>query len=172
MLSILEKISAVLSGLNEQVGRAVSWLTTLLVLLFVYDVFMRYLFNSTAVWIGELEWHLFALVFLLAGGYAFKNDRHVRVDLFYQNFSPKKKAWINLLGGLLFLLPWSLVIIFNSYDYAWNSFMQGEGSPNPGGLPYRFFIKGSILVGFAFLFLQGIASVIDSILVIFVKRNS
>ena len=77
MFSFLEKISTALNGLNEQVGKAVSWLTTLLVLLFVYDVFMRYLFNSTAVWIGELEWHLFALIFLLGGGYAFKNDRHV-----------------------------------------------------------------------------------------------
>jgi len=157
--------------LNELVGRAVSFLTFGLVLLFVYDVFMRYLFNSTAVWIGELEWHLFALIFLLAGGYAFKNDRHVRVDLFYQNFSVKKKAWVNLLGSLLFLLPWSFVILMNSYGYMMNSYLQGEGSANPGGLPFRFIIKGAILVGFALVFLQGIANVIDSLLTIFGKKE-
>ena len=155
-----------LNALNENIGRAVSWLTFILVLLFVYDVMMRYLFNTTAVWIGEMEWHLFSLIFLLAGGYALKNDKHVRVDVFYQNFSPKRKAWVNLLGGLLFLLPWSYVVIYSSFNYASVSFGQMEGSPNPGGLPFRFLIKGSIFVGFIFLFLQGIATVVESFLII------
>ena len=86
------QLTGVLNSINETIGKLAAWLTTTLVVLFAYDVLMRYLFNQTSVWIGELEWHLFALLFLLSAGYAFKHDRHVRVDLFYTNFSKKKKA--------------------------------------------------------------------------------
>lgn len=168
----MEKIVKGLNSINEKVGRAVAWLTFLMVLLFVYDVMMRYLFNTTAVWIGEMEWHLFSLVFLLSGGYALKNDKHVRVDVFYQKFSERKKAWVNLIGGLLFLLPWCYFVITTSYLYASVSFMQMEGSANPGGLPYRFLIKGSILVGFVFLFLQGISTVVESLLIISGRKTN
>ncbi|MEZ5059746.1 MAG: TRAP transporter small permease subunit [Saprospiraceae bacterium] len=156
---------------NVVIGKAVSWLTLVLVLLFTYDVLTRYFFNFTKVWVSEMEWHLYALIFLLAAGYTLKEDRHVRVDLWYAKQTEIKKAWVNLIGGILFLLPWCSIIIWTSLDYASTSFLQNEGSPNPGGLPYRFIIKGAITVGFILVLLQGMAQIIQSAHLIFNNKT-
>lgn len=149
--------------INEWVGRATSWLTLVLVLVVCVDVTRRYLFQSSSVWVGELEWHLYALIFLFGAGYALKHDRHVRVDLFYAKYSPRDRHWTNLLGHLLFLVPWCILIIVTSYSYAQGSFAINEGSPNPNGLPYRFIIKFAITIGVGLLLLQAILQIIDSI---------
>ena len=81
----------------------------------------------------DLEWHLFALIFLLSAGYTLNQDRHVRVDLFYEKFSVKDKALTNFIGHFLFLIPWCLVVIYFSYGYALESFQVNEQSPEPGG---------------------------------------
>ena len=149
--------------LNETVGRAVSWLTTILVLLVCFDVIIRYIFNDTQAWIRELEWHLFALIFLLGAGYAFKHDRHVRVDVFYSNFTKREKAWVNLVGGLVLLLPWCLLITYYAFDFALLSYKIGETSPDPGGLPALYIIKFSVCIGILLLFLQGVSNIIESV---------
>ncbi len=105
----------------------------------------------------ELEWHLFGLIFLLGAGYAFRHDRHVRVDLFYAKFSAKDKALVNLFGGLILLIPWTAILIYVSFEYA--TIAIGEGSPDPGGLPARYIIKFAITAGMVLLFLQGLASI-------------
>lgn len=166
MVQLLKGLSAGIHRLNEWVGRGVSWLTTVLVILTCFDVITRYLFSDTSAWIMELEWHIFALIFLLGAGYAFRHDRHVRVDLFYADFSPRDQALVNLFGGILFLLPWSILVIYASYDYALISYKIGETSPDPGGLPARYAIKFAITLGAFLLMLQGIASLIDSALVL------
>ena len=160
------KLIHFLERIGELVGKSVSYLTTALMLLICYDVLTRYFFNSSQIWITELEIYFYSFVFLLGSAYAFKKDKHVRVDVFYTNYSPKKKAWVNLLGGLFLLLPWCLVVVIVSFDYAMNSFWIGEGSPQPGGLPALYILKFSIVIGFLLLFLQGVASVLKSILVI------
>jgi len=111
-----------------------------------------------------LEWHLFSMIFLLAAGYTLKHDKHVRVDLFYTNFSKKDKALVNLVGALLFLIPWCCLIIWVSYDYALGSYKILEGSPNPNGLPYRFVVKFAITIGASLLLLQALAMVADALL--------
>lgn len=161
-MEILTRIADGIDRLNEALGKAVAWLTTLLVLLVCVDVVSRYLFNTTKAWVIELEWHLFALIFLLGAGYALKHDRHVRVDLFYLKFTPRDQALVNFIGGLIFLIPWCLLIIYASWGYAWESYLMGETSPDPGGLPARYVIKFAILAGAFLLLLQGIASVIRS----------
>ena len=160
--SLAKKIAAGIGRLNERVGRAVSWLTTILVLLVCFDVVTRYLFSITQAWIMELEWHLFALIFLLGAGYAFKHDRHVRVDLFFARFSKRDQALVDLVGGLLFLIPWTVLLIIVSTEYGWEAFKDRETSPDPGGLPARFLIKWSIALGMLLLLLQGIASVLNA----------
>ena len=102
MTKVLYHIIEWVDQINEQVGRIVSWLNSLLVVLVCFDVLRRSLINDTEAWIMELEWHLFALIFLLAAGYTFKHNKHVRVDLFYSKFSKRDKAWVNLLGSLFF----------------------------------------------------------------------
>lgn len=148
--------------LNEQIGRGVSWLNGVLVLLVCADVVSRFLFQETAAWVMELEWHLFALIFLLGSGYALRHNRHVRVDLFYNRFAPRDRALADLIGGAVLLIPWCILIIYFSSSYAWSSFLIREGSPDPGGLPARYLIKFAIPLGFFLLLLQGVASVLEA----------
>ncbi len=166
MESLLRNTVRIANFVNEWIGRSVAWLSTLLVLLVCFDVARRSMFNTTAAWIMELEWHLFALLFLLGAGYALKHDRHVRVDLFYTQFSEKDKALVDLLGTVLLLVPWCIVIIYTSFYYALDSYQIGEGSPDPGGLPARYFIKFAITAGMSLLLLQAMATVANSILIL------
>lgn len=156
MLQKLEQFAKAIDHFNEKIGRAVAWLSALLVLLVCYEVLSRSL-GRTYNWLTELEWHVFALLFLLGAGYAFKHDRHVRVDLFYSRFSAKDQALVNLVGNLLFLIPWCIVIGYFSFFYALESWRINEGSPDPGGLPARYIIKFSIVAGMFLLLLQGVA---------------
>ncbi len=155
-----------IDALNEKIGQWMAWLTTLLVLVVCYDVFTRYFLKDSSVAVQELEWHLFALIFLLAAAYTLKDDRHVRVDVLYANFSPRRKAWINLLGSLLFLIPFAIVCIISSQNFVINSFITGETSPDPGGLPARYILKAAIPAAFLLVLLQGLAEAGKSLLLL------
>ena len=145
--------------INEWIGKTVAWLTTLLVLLVCYDVISRRIFNVSQAWVMELEWHFFALIFLFGAGYTLKHDQHVRVDLFYAQFSKRDQAWINLIGHTLFLVPWCIMIIWVSLKYGMESWYINESSPDPGGLPARYLIKFAIPLGIVFLWLQSVAAI-------------
>ncbi len=162
MVKFLTALVKLIDRLNEKVGYIAAWLTTLLVLIVCYDVFTRYLLKKSDVAIQELEWHLFAVIFLLGAAYTLKHDRHVRVDVFYAKFSQRQQAWINFLGSLLFLIPFSLLVIFSSKNFVVNSFLIHETSPDPGGLPARYLLKACIPLGFILLLLQGISLAIKS----------
>ena len=151
-------------GLNEKIGAGVSWLTTVLVLVVCYDVFTRYLLKNSVVAVQELEWHLFAVIFLIGAGYTLKHGRHVRVDVFYGQFSIRTKAWVDLLGSLLFLIPFCLLVIWSSQQFVFNAFTIGETSPDPGGLPARFVLKSAIPLGFFLVLIQGVSVVFQSFL--------
>ena len=157
---------AKIDAFTEFSGKLVSWLVLLMVLLVSYDVTMRYAFNSGSVALQELEWHLFALVFLLGAAFTLKHDEHVRLDLFYQSrfCSDKLRTWINLLGSLFFLIPFCLLVIDSSWFFFLQSYNFNEGSPDPGGLPYRWLLKAAIPVGFSLLLLQAIAEAIRNLL--------
>ena len=162
----MKSLASAIQWINEYAGRGVAWITSALVLLICYDVAMRYLFRYTKIWIVELEWHLFALIFLLGMGYTFLHDRHVRVDVFYARYSAKGKAWVNLIGGLVFLLPLCFMVLTSSFEFTARAFQWNEASADPGGLPYRWIIKGSLFIGFILLFLQAVAHIINSLLII------
>jgi len=155
-----------INSLNKWVGRFVSWATLVVVLVVFVDVVMRYAFNTSFVFTQELEWHLFAFIFLMGAGYTLLKDGHVRVDIIYQRLNPKAQAWINLMGVLLFLIPGSYMIIATSIQFVSNSFLIMEGSPDPGGIPYRYIIKAAIPIGFILVLLQGISLGIKSIVTI------
>lgn len=163
---LLNLLSRRIESLNEAVGRGVSWLTTILVVLFCADVTMRYVFNISYAAVFDLEWHLFAVIFLLGAGYTLKHNKHVRVDVLYGRLGKKQQAWINLLGVLIFLFPLCFVVIKTSVLFVYNSWIIGEGSPDPGGLPGRYIIKAMIPLGFFFLLLQGLSLAIRSMLTI------
>ena len=151
------------SALNEFAGYICAWLTTGLMLVVCFDVTTRYVFNYSLVWVQELQWHLFAIIFLLGAGWTLAHDRHVRVDVFFSNMSPRWKAIINLLGTWVFLIPFCIIGFWFSQKYTMASFGMGEGSPNPGGLPARYLLKAAIPTSFALLFLQGLVMTQDNI---------
>ena len=158
----MQNLINAIDGLNERMGKAASWLTLVLVILVCFDVVIRYVFSNSSAWIMELEWHLFSLIFLIGAAYAFKHDRHVRVDLFYSKFSANDKALVDLVGNVIFLIPWCVIILVYSFEYAMTSFRIGEISPDPGGLPARYLIKFAITLGIFLLLLQAIAQALRS----------
>lgn len=166
MVRFLEAFIRRTESLIERSGQAVSWLALLLVLVVVYDVFTRYVLSSSSVAVQELEWHVFSILFLLGAAYTLKHDKHVRVDIFLARMSRKQRAAITLLGGVLFLLPFTIVVIVSSWPFVVNSFRILESSPDPGGLPYRFLLKAVIPLGFVFLLLQGVAEILRSMLIL------
>lgn len=161
--SKLQRLAQGLDCLSEYSGRAVAWVVVLMTLVVGYDVAMRYLFNVGSVALQELEWHLFALIFLLGAAYTFKHGGHVRVEVLSQHFSPRAQAWADLIGTVFFLLPFCTLIIISSWPFVLNAFQYSEGSPDPGGLPYRFLLKSAIPIGFSLLVLQGLASIIHRV---------
>ena len=165
-MRFLESYIRTIDALTERTGQAVSWLALLLVLVVVYDVFTRYVMSSSSVAVQELEWHIFSLLFLLSASYTLKHNKHVRVDIFYVRLTEKRRALVNIIGGLLFLIPFTMLVVFASWPFVSNSFSILESSPDPGGLPYRFLLKGAIPLGFLLLFLQGTAEIFRSVLVI------
>lgn len=168
----MRKFIHILESINEFAGRLFSWSTLIMVILICIEVILRYVFNKSLIWMVELEIYLFAFSFLLAAGYAFKHDKHVRVDLFYSKFSKKKKAWVNLLGGILFLVPWCFISIIGCLKYANISWTIGEVSQQPGGLPAVYLLKFSLVLGFVLLLIQCIASILNSLLVIVSNKET
>ncbi len=169
--SKIKKTYLAIDRFSELSGRAVSWLVLAMTLLIAYDVIMRYFFQSGSVALQELEWHLFALIFLFGAAYTLKHYDHVCVDILMQRqfMTAKVHAWIYFLCTLFFLLPFCVLVIYSSWDYVANSYNilpSGERSPDPGGLPYRYLLKAAIPTAFALLFLQGVSLALRSYAVI------
>lgn len=144
LLNILEKFI-------NAVGSLCSVLMILMILNVFYDVVMRYFFNDVSIAMQELEWHLYAAMFMFGIGYTLKEDGHVRVDVIYDQLSKKSQAIINIAGSLLFALPFTLLILHFSWDYALEAYTMAEGSADPGGLPHRWIIRSVIPVSSIYL---------------------
>ena len=146
----------VLKKIISKTGKISSWFSLALVLLISTDVLLRYVFNFSTAALYEMEWHLFAIIFLLASPYTLQKNKHVRVDVFYNNFSKRKKNIVDLIGNIIFLIPFSFIIFYTSLPFVEDSYSILESSPDPGGLPYRFIIKSIIPIAFFLLMIQGI----------------
>lgn len=161
------RVAAAFDRINEYVGRAASWLALVMVLIGAFNAIARYLGRFMGIQLSsngwlELQWYLFSLLFLLAGGYTLRHDAHVRVDVFFARLPARARAWINLLGTALLLIPFCVFTLVVSWSTVRNSWAIGEVSSDPGGLP-RYPLKTFILVCFALLLLQAIAELIREI---------
>jgi len=165
-MQILERFVSVIDGLSDKIGRLVGWLTTLMVLVVFYDTVMRYAFNKGNVALQELEWHLFAIVFLIGAAYTLKEEGHVRVDIIFVNLSEKTRAWIDFLGVFIFLIPFCVAVILSTQGFILNSWAVKEISPDPGGLPARYLLKAMIPLGFFLLIVQGFSEAAKKFMVI------
>ena len=157
-MEFCRKIVNFCDRINEWIG---SYLVAAVVFLFVGTIFsnvvMRYVFNTSSVFMAELEWHLFAFMFLAGAGYTLLHDRHVRVDIFYSLMTPKMRAFINCMGVLLFLVPSCYLVLTTSIPWVKVAYDIGEVSIDPGGIPFRFLIKAALPIGYFLILLQGLS---------------
>lgn len=166
MLERLHKLALAIDGFSEGTGRAVAWLTLGTVLLTCAVVILRYAFEAGSIALQELVSYLHAAVFMLGAAYTLKHDAHVRVDIFYRDFSPQRRAWIDLAGSLLLLLPLCVFVLVTSTDYVAAAWSVMEGSAEAGGLDAVFLLKTMIPLMAALLLLQGIALALHSLLLL------
>ena len=147
--------------LSERLGTCVAWLSLAMILVGAYNAVVRYLGRFTGTDLSsntyvELQWYLFSLLFLLGASWTLKRDGHVRVDVLYGRLRPRARAWIDVAGTVLFLLPFCGLMLWLTWPYVVHSCEVREGSPDPGGLP-RYPIKAAMLLAFALLLLQGVS---------------
>lgn len=165
----MRKLLALARGIDRVIawiGKGAAWLALVMLAIGGWNVVGRYLGkligqNLSSNGLLESQWYLFDLIFLLGAAYTLQKNDHVRVDIIYKSLGDRQRAWVNLLGTLLFLLPFCGLVIFYSWGSVVNSWQIWEMSPDPGGLP-RYPIKTMILVSFGLLILQGIAEAIKN----------
>jgi len=147
---------------TELSGRAIAWVGILMALLTALVVILRYGFNIGSIASQEAVTYLHGILFTLGAAYTLLHGGHVRVDIFYRRFSPRTQAWVNSLGGIIFLLPLCAFIFAISWDYVAQSWRIQETSPEPGGIPAVFLLKTLLPLMAANLFLQGLAETLRS----------
>lgn len=145
------RLSARIDRLIRALGDAVSWVWLALLLTIVVNVIMRYVFGEGRIEFEELQWHLYAIGFLSGLGYSLESDDHVRVDFIRTRLSLRMQAWVELYGLLLLLFPFIALILYYSVPFIHYSWLSGEVSQAPGGLGFRWLIKGTLFVGFSML---------------------
>lgn len=141
----------------EQAGQWISYVWLILLSVIVINVLMRYVFNEGRIELEELQWHLYSIGFLLGLGYAYQADAHIRVDVLHEHFTHRTRAWIELYGILLLLLPFVALVLIYSIPFVASSFAVSEVSASPGGLPMRWLIKAALPLGFALLLMTVVA---------------
>jgi TRAP-type mannitol/chloroaromatic compound transport system permease small subunit len=161
-MNALLALARAIDALNERVGRAVLWLVGLTTVVSALNALSRYAFGlSSNAWL-EIQWYLFAAIFLLAAGYTLKHNGHVRIDVLHGRLSERTQAWIDIAGGALFLLPLCVLLTWLSWPDFWHALASGERSPDAGGL-VRWPVRLLIPLGFALLALQGVAEIIKRV---------
>jgi len=160
------RIVKAIDRFSELTGKTVSWFTLVLVILVTLNVILRYTFNISFVFMEQLQWHLYALIFLLGAAFTLRYNGHVRVDVFYQRLGKKTRAFINITGCLLFLFPGCFLVIKTSIPFVESSWAMQEGSADPGGLPARYILKAIIPLAFAMLTLQGVSMFVKNLFIL------
>lgn len=157
-------LSRGIDRLNEWIGKGVSWLILVAVVISAVNATVRKVFNTSSnAWL-EAQWYLFGAAFLLAAAYTLKQNEHIRIDIVYGTFSRRVQHWIDLFGHVVFLMPFVMLMLYYLWPYVLRSWNLGEVSTNSGGLVI-WPAKALLLVGFALLFIQGISEIIKKIAV-------
>lgn len=163
-MNALLALSRGIDRLNEIIGKTVMWAILVAILISAANALVRKIFSTSSnAWL-EAQWYLFGASFLLAAAYTLKQNEHIRIDIVYGMFSRRVQHWIDLMGHTLFLLPFSLLMVYYLWPYTMKSFNSGEMSSNAGGL-IIWPAKALLLVGFILLVLQAISEIIKKIAV-------
>ncbi len=161
----MQRVIKILDKFTDLVGYIAATAMVVMLINVFYDVVMRYFFKNGSIGMQELEWHLFSIVFLFGMAYALKENGHVRVDMFYERMKPRYQAMINIIGAIIFVIPFSILIIKGGYAFAFEAYELGELSGDPGGLTHRWIIKSAIAASFVFLIIATISFIFKNIAV-------
>jgi TRAP-type mannitol/chloroaromatic compound transport system permease small subunit len=161
----LLQIAAAIDALNRWIGRAVVWLILGAVLVSAATATLRYLLDWGSNSLIEIQWAMFGMVFLLGAAWTLQENGHVRIDLVFARLPDRARVAIDIAGGLLFLLPFSLLVVYDAWTYFLIALGQNEASPNPGGLPW-WPMKAVIPLAFGLLALQGVSEIIKGVAVL------
>lgn len=153
MTDALRRVAAFIESFIDRIGTLTAWIALLMIALVATNVLLRYTMSLGAVWAQELEWHLLAALILLGMSHALQRGDNVRVDIFYARYSPRTKRVVDVVSALL-LIAVSVIFILLSMKYVGQSYAIQEISPDPGGLAYRWALKGLIPLGYGLLVLQ------------------
>jgi TRAP-type mannitol/chloroaromatic compound transport system permease small subunit len=165
-MTVLRACVHYIDTFTDRCGRLLAWLVLGMALLTTFVVVLRYGFNTGSIMAQEAVTYMHGCLFMLGAAYAMKSDAHVRVDIFYRNFTPRARAWVNSIGGIVFLLPLCAFIGFSSWSYVTESWSIYETSPEPGGIPAVFLLKSLLPLMAINLSLQGLAEILRSALVL------
>jgi len=163
-VSSLSALARAIDRFSRMVGQTTAWLALIMVLVQFLIVVLRYVFGLGFIWMQESITYMHGLLFMIGAGYTLLADGHVRVDVFYREASPRGKAIVNLLGTLLFLIPFCVLILWVSYGYVANSWRVFEGSKETSGIQGIFLLKTVILVFGGLVILQGVSLMARAIL--------
>lgn len=163
-MRFIETFVRAVDAMNDWLGRAVSWLTLGTVLVCFTVVVLRYAFSKGYVWLQEAYVWQHAIVFMVGAGYTFLHNGHVKVDIFYSRLSPRGQAWVDIVGTLVFLMPWLFVLAWNSASFILSSWSIHEASSQSGGLSGLYLLKTVVWVFVAVVGLQGLALIGRSVL--------
>ena len=171
-ISLLAKLEAHIDNVIKHIGQLIAWFTLVMVVIMTVIVVLRYGFDIGWIAMQESVVYMHAIVFMLGAAYTLNQDEHVRVDIFYQKFSAKKRAWVDLLGTLLILFPVCIFLFVYSLEYVMSSWNILEGSGEAGGIPGVFALKTLLLVMPILFALQGLATAIKQILTLAGAENT
>ncbi|MDO6564306.1 TRAP transporter small permease subunit [Amphritea sp. 1_MG-2023] len=160
---LLTRLEQLCNCFSDLLGKVSALLFVVMLFNVFIDVVMRYLFNDVSIGMQEMEWHLYAAVFLLGVPYTLKTGGHVRVDLIYERLTSKTKALIDILGILFLLFPFCALVGWYGVGFAQEAFELGETSGDPGGLPYRWIIKAVIPFAFFSIMISGLGMLLKSL---------
>ena len=165
-MSLLHRLIHLGDAICERVGHAIAWLSVAMVVVTFAVVLLRYVFDIGSIALQESIIYMHALIFMLGAAYTLKSEGHVRIDIFYRAMSPRSRAWVNLLGTLLMLMPVSIFIFWVSWEYVAISWELREGSREAGGLDGIYLLKSVILLMAGLLIVQGIVQMLRAILIL------
>ena len=162
----LLRLARMVDAGSEWMGRGISWLTLFMVLVTVVIVVLRYGFNVGFIWMQESVRFMHAIVFLLCAAYTLLHNEHVRVDIFYAKKDERGRAWVDLIGTLVFLVPVCSAILFYSWDYVMHSWAEREGSLEERGLHLVYLLKTCIWIFSVSMILQGLSKAVHALAII------
>jgi len=147
-------------------GRILAWCALAMALITTLVVILRYGFSTGAIALQESITYLHGSLFMLGVAYALRSGAHVRVDIFYREFNPRQKAWVNALGGIVFLLPLCATVVLASWGYVLDAWAIRESSPEPGGIPFLYLLKTLLPLMAINLAIAGVADILRNTLLL------